>query len=115
MLVMRSFINLLMVPVVAYYVYHKRNKQEMIPNFDSLILYVLFVVCNIPVTRVITFAIKISIGMRIEADSSYYTIAALISAAFLPRLYVYLKKYFDMLLFDYDTKEKTETKIETDR
>lgn len=49
---------------------------------------------NIPVTRVITFVLRITTGKNIEADSSYYTVAALISAAILPYIFVFGKSLF---------------------
>lgn len=92
MLYMRSFINFFFVPVVAYYMFSMRFKGKVQPDFESFILYVVLVCFNIPVTRVITFILRITTGKNIEADSSYYTVAALIAASILPALYELGKK-----------------------
>ena len=92
MLNMRSFINFFFVPVIAYYLLCKKYDKKLQPNFESIIIYIILVCFNIPLTRVITFALRISVGKNIEADSSYYTVAALVSAALMPTLYDLGKK-----------------------
>ncbi len=87
MLLMRSFINFFFVPVVAYYMFSMKVRGKVQPDFESFILYIILVCFNIPVTRVITFILRIVTGMNIEADSSYYTVAALVAAVILPELY----------------------------
>lgn len=92
MLNIRSFINFFFVPVIAYYLLCKKHDKKLQPNFESLIIYIILVCFNIPLTRVFTFALRVLVGKNIEADSSYYTVAALISAAFMPILYDLGKK-----------------------
>ena len=87
MLLMRSFINFFFVPVIAYYMFSMKVRGKVQPDFESFILYIILVCFNIPVTRVITFILRIATGKNIEADSSYYTVAALVAAVLLPELY----------------------------
>lgn len=95
MLILRSFINLFVVPVVSFYVYHKRVEDEMKPTFKSFVLYCIFVSINIPVTRCFTFFIRMTTGMNMEADSSYYTVLALLSAYFIPYIIECVKRFME--------------------
>lgn len=87
MLIIRSFINFFFVPVIAYYLLCKKHDKKLQPNFESIIIYIILVCFNIPLTRVFTFALRVLVGKNIEADSSYYTVVAIISAVLMPVLY----------------------------
>lgn len=87
MLIFRSFINFFFVPVIAMYLYYKQKKRPLVPDFKLLIVYCILVSVNIPVTRVITFIIRVISNVNIEADSSYYTIAAIVAAALIPDIH----------------------------
>ncbi len=97
MLFIRSLINLLFIPVVALYFYDMNNNVEMDISFQTLIRYIIFTCFNIPLTRVFTYIIRIGIGMNIEADSSYYTVVALISAMLLPTVLGYGKRLLEII------------------
>ncbi len=96
MLALRSFINFFFVPVIGLCLFLKKEHEETIlipqnisPNLQLLIRYCMFVVFNIPFTRVITFFIRIFIGKNIEADDSYYTITAIVATVLIPYVYDY--------------------------
>ncbi len=80
MLFLRSFINLFMVPVITLAVFYRNNKADFKPTFELLIKYSIIVSLNIPLTRVFTLFAKTLTGLNIEADSSYYTVCALVAA-----------------------------------
>ena len=100
MLFIRSFINLIIVPVVAFYIFYKKYNKELKPNFEALLIYAIMVPCNIPVTRLFTFFIRKVVGINVEADSSYYTVAALIAATILPAVYDLGKRIYAALSED---------------
>lgn len=97
MLLIRSIINMLFVPMLALYRYYKTNSKELKPNMELLVLYCIIAACNIPATRMITIMIRIFANMNIEADSSYYTIAALITSYYLPQIYNVVRKMWSVL------------------
>ncbi len=92
MLFFRSFINLFFVPVVALYIFYKNNNLKLDASFDTLIKYCIIAACNIPITRLITMICRIMLDKNIEVQDSYYTVAALIAAYFLPFLYSFFCK-----------------------
>ncbi len=100
MLTIRAFINLFFVPVVALFMFNKRNSIPLDMTFENLIRYVILVPWNIPFTRFFTYIIRIITGMNIEADSSYYTIAALLAAVCLPWIYEFVRKLWRELSSD---------------
>ena len=92
MLFLRSLINLYIVPIVGLFLYYKRNNTNIVLCIEVIIHYCIFITCNIPVTRILTFVIRNLFDINIEADSSYYTVTALISVYLLPYIYHVLKK-----------------------
>ena len=104
MLFIRSFINLLFVPVVALVLFYKKKSQRCEASFDTLLHYMIITACNIPLTRMSTFVIRKITGMNIEADSSYYTIAALLAAVLLPSIYNLGRRIWEALSEEEDEK-----------
>ena len=106
MFFLRSFINLFFVPVVSMYYFMKTDNIikrgfENYPSwFKLLVQYCIIVAVNIPLTKVFTFAIRVIIGLDIEADSSYYTVAALVAALIMPKVYEALKNIFELIKKD---------------
>lgn len=100
MLFIRSFINLLFVPIVAFGIFYKRYGKVLRPDFEGLLVYAMLVVCNIPVTRLFTYIIRKTTGLNAEADSSYYTVAALVAAVLLPSIYDLGKRIYKALSED---------------
>ena len=92
MLFIRSFVNLIMVPAVAFYILYVRSGFEIRFSFKALVHYFIITACNIPFTRAFTFVLRIITGKSIEADDSYYTIAALVAAVLLPYIYEFYCK-----------------------
>ncbi len=92
MLFLRSFINLILVPILSVYLSKMANRKEIKPSIELLFQYAVAVSLNIPVTRIITIIIRISGGLNIEADSSYYTIVAILSAMILFGVNEFVKK-----------------------
>ena len=92
MLLIRSFIDLIVMPVISLHIWNKKANRELTPTFDNFIRYSIFIPCNIPVTRLFTFVVRKTIGINIEADSSYYTVFALMSALLLPSLIILVQK-----------------------
>ena len=92
MLFLRSFINLLIVPLVGMYLHYKKNSTKIVLCMETIAHYCIFVTCNIPITRLFTYIVRVITGFNIEADSSYYTVAALVSVYLMPYIYQILKK-----------------------
>lgn len=83
------FVNLFFVPAIALYmIYWKKNKPLQV-KLDLLFQYCTVAACNIPLTKIFVFIIKKASGAFISIDSGYYTLAALLSAFLLYRLYMY--------------------------
>lgn len=106
MLLIRSFINLLVVPVIAFWIYYMKSNKELKADFEGLLRYAIMIACNIPMTRFFTFVFRKMSGMSVEADSSYYTLFALISAALLPVVNDFGKKLYSMLLQDKEDNDR---------
>lgn len=87
MLVIRSFINLIVVPSVAFCLLYAKKNLEIRFSFKALMHYCIMTACNIPVTRALTFVFRLITGKSIEAEDSYYTIAALLAAVSIPYIY----------------------------
>ncbi len=63
-------------------------------SLETLLRYCIIVAGNIPITRVITLLMRILTNMNIEADSSYYTVAALLAAVVMPVVYEMWSKFW---------------------
>ncbi len=103
MLVLRSFINLFIVPVIAFYYFLRKNVVlkkgfENLPLwFRMLVQYCIILAMNIPITRAFSFALRIATGLNVEADSSYYTIIAIIAAIVMPEIYDCIPKIIERM------------------
>lgn len=86
MLLFRSFINFFMVPVLCIVIMHRKSLEEIKFSLYLFLQYCVIVCLNIPLTRVFTFFGRIFLGAEIEADSSYYTICALLAAVLMAML-----------------------------
>ena len=113
MLFIRSFINLIVVPVVAFYIFYKKNGKAFKLNFEAVLFWAILVACNIPVTRLFTFIVRKTTGINVEADSSYYTVAALVAAALLPLIFDLGKRIYGAL--DEDEKADDRRIIKHDK
>lgn len=91
MLFVRSIINLLFVPLVSVFLLYRKRNKDISADISFLFTWGFMVVMNIPLTRVFTFIIRKTSGISIEADSSYYTVIALIAAVLLFKVYDYGK------------------------
>lgn len=83
------FVNLFFVPALALYMIYWKRKKPLQLDLDLLFQYCIIVACNVPLAKVFIFLIKKSSGIFIPIDSGYYTLAALISAFFIYKLYMY--------------------------
>ncbi len=111
MLFLRSFINLFMVPVVALVLFAKRENRELNPTLETLLRYCIIVAGNIPITRVITFLVRILTNMDIEADSGYYTVAALLAAVIMPVVCKMWSEFWNNLSKEDKVNYQTDYKI----
>ena len=111
MLFLRSIINFFFVPVLALYYFLREDITikkgfENYPKWTTMLLqYIVIIVCNIPLTRVFTFALRIVTGMEVEADSSYYTVAALAAAFIMPNIYAYFQRIREIIRTEKDVEE----------
>ena len=88
MLFLRSLINFFFVPVISLVLvkYLSKGKEDansaydIKPTFGLLLKYTVLATLNIPLTRVFTYFGRITTGIDIEADSSYYTICAILAS-----------------------------------
>lgn len=82
MLFLRSFINLLIVPVLFLVlsndVAERKNIFDLKPSFPLLVKYCVAVALNIPITRIFIYFARFVKGIDIEPDSTYYTIFAIL-------------------------------------
>lgn len=97
MLFLRSFINLLIVPVLFLVlsndVAERKNIFDLKPSFPLLVKYCVAVALNIPITRIFIYFSRFVKGIDIEPDSTYYTIFAILGTvlmAFVVRIYARL-------------------------
>ena len=80
MLVLISFINLFMVPVISIGILYRNKREDLKPSFDLFIKYSILTSLNIPITRIFTYVGKVLTDVNIEADSIYYTVCAVFAA-----------------------------------
>lgn len=87
------FINLFFVPLLPLYVLQREKKEPLKPNLELLFQYGIVAACNVPLTKVFIVLIRILSGIYISMDSSYYTVAALLSSGFMILLYKFFRTY----------------------
>lgn len=86
-----GFINLFFVPMLPVYLYYKKEGRPIKPSLELLFQYGSTAALNLPLTKILVFLpSRFFLPIAGKVESSYYTIAALLSAcllANLPRLW----------------------------
>lgn len=103
------FINLFFVPVLSLYMLCYK-KQQVNQNIELLLRYCVLVATNIPMTKVFIFLARKIGGISISIDSGYYTLAALISAYLIAKLYA----FFKTVSIEVEITKNEEEMIDTD-
>ncbi len=73
-------LNLFVVPAVALWCYHKIRKTPFEPSVELLLEYAIFTACNVPLTKIAVFLIRLLADRDISLDSGYYTFLAICAA-----------------------------------
>lgn len=81
-----TFINLFFIPFISLRIYCKRNNIEWKLNFELVYRYVFFSILNLPFARVFASIIEKQFGIICNADSTKYTLVAILTACILPIL-----------------------------
>ena len=103
------FVNLFFVPLLPLYVIYKKKQQPLVPNMDLLFQYGIVAVCNIPLTKIFIFSIRVIVGKSIPIDSGYYTVVAFLPTILMVLLYKFYKTAPDC---DFLAKKTIQVEIE---
>lgn len=110
-----TFINLFFIPILSLRIYCKRNSIEWKFNFDLVYRYTLFCILNLPFTRVFTAGLEKILHITCLADSSKYTLVAIVTAAILPFLVEIVEHYVHVdvsITYSKDKKQKQDKEKE---
>ena len=89
-----TLINLFLVPLVPVYFYYKKNAKPLKPGVELLFHYGMATVFLVPATKAVALLPGKILSKYIDADSGYYTLAALIAALLLFFLAGFIKVEF---------------------
>lgn len=87
-----ALINLFFVPVFALYLHYRRGRRAMEPCFALLVQYCIAVPFNFVLAKLILILVNRVVFTVSTVDSAHYTIAALVAAWLLPKLYALSKQ-----------------------
>lgn len=109
-----ALINLFFVPVFALYLLHyKRGRRAIKPCFALLVQYCIAVPFNFALAKLILILVNKVVFTVSSVDSAHYTVAALIAAWLLPKLYALSKQVrVELEVKRLDRTEKSEKKGE---
>lgn len=108
-----TFINLFLIPFISLRIYCKRHTIEWKITFELAYRYALFCILNLPFTRIACSLLKKIFGTVYLADSSKYTLIAIITATLLPILVEIVEHYVKIDVdIDYKKNKKTKDKKE---
>lgn len=79
-----SFINYFMIPVISLRIYCKRHSIEWKVSLEVVYKYILMCVLNLPVGRVCASVVGRILETSILAESTKYTVLALVVAVIIP-------------------------------
>lgn len=79
-----SFINYFMIPVISLHIYCKRHSMEWKCSLELFYKYIVMCVLNLPLGRVCVSVVEKITSSAILAESTKYTIFALVVAIILP-------------------------------
>lgn len=102
------FINLFFVPVLPLYEICRKSGNFKVST-HLISRYCILAACNVPLTKVFIFLAKKVNGTYISIDSGYYTLAALISAYLISKLWAFFQMVhieFEITKSDNDANEK---------
>lgn len=105
-----SFINYFFVPVISLRIYSTRHTTKWEFSPEILYQYILMCVLNMPVGRVVATLAEKVMSTTILADSTKYTLLALVVAVVLPYIIEVLEKLIrvEVEIELNGTKEKNE-------
>lgn len=86
-------INLFMVPVIGLKIYARRHCIKWTLSTETIYLYILMTVLNIPFSRLLVIAMEKIILTTIHVESSKYTIITTVSCTILPFVMECVEKY----------------------
>lgn len=87
-----ALINLFLVPVFALYLHYKRGHRAIKPCFALLVQYCIAVPFNFALAKLILTVVNKVVSTVTSVDSAHYTVAAIIAAWLLPKLYALSKQ-----------------------
>lgn len=81
-------LNLFFTPAISLWRYYNMGDDSDIqPSLKLLLQYAIFAVCNIPLTKVGVFFVKLLLHKEIYIDSGYYTLLAILAAYMLSPIF----------------------------
>lgn len=86
-------INLLAIPVISLKIYGVRHKIQWGFNFDTIYWYCLLCVLNLPITRGLSVGVEKIALIKVHAESTKYTVLAIISAILIPYIIEVFQTY----------------------
>ena len=87
-----SFVSCFFVPVIGVYIYTKWNGQICDFNFQTLFKYMVMVILNLPLTKVLISVVKKIVEIEVGMGSMKYLLFSILSVVILPiLLQVFLK------------------------
>lgn len=93
-----AFINLFLLPIISLYLYNKRNKKELLFNFENICLYSLYLSVGSICNKAIIVIIRFFLTVQININSSYYTAIGVLTFALLPIIFEIIKKHLSIIV-----------------
>lgn len=93
-----SFINYFLVPIIGLKIYNERHNKSCKVSFDTLYLYVLITVLNLPFTRIFVNLAEGVMGKELNSESSIYTIVAAVTVVILIYVLEVIEKLIAMVI-----------------
>lgn len=87
-----GFINLFFIPFISLRIYCKRNSIKWELTADTIFFYVLMTVLNFPFARIFANLLENFLMVECHAESSKYTVVALVTAVLLPYIIEIIEK-----------------------
>lgn len=106
-----TFINLFLIPLISLRIYYKRSSLEATFNFELVFRYALYCILNLLFARITCSLLEKTIGLVCLADSSKYTLIALITASILPFIVEIIEHFIKVdVTINYKEKNKNKEK-----
>ena len=100
-----------MIPIIGLRVHCNRTNTKWSFNSETVYLYALITILNIPLTRLLVNVIESIISSTIYVETTKYTVVAFLSSVLLPLVIEAVKKFIQIdITISLRKKEKTDEK-----